>query len=118
MTYADLVRGERVAGERVAVIGAGGIGVDVSEFLTTEHSPTLDVDAWRAEWGVGDPALTRGGLTRPRPEPSPRHVVLLQRKTTSIGKGLGRTTGWVHRAALKAKGVEHVTGVAQYVADR
>ena len=53
MTYAELVRGERTAGRRVAVIGAGGIGVDVSEFLTTEHSPTLDADAWRAEWGVG-----------------------------------------------------------------
>jgi len=114
MTYAELVRGERVAGERVAVIGAGGIGVDVSEYLTTAHSATLDVDVWRAEWGVGDPAETRGGLTRPRPEPSPRHVVLLQRKTSSIGKGLGKTSGWVHRAALKAKGVEHVTGVTAY----
>ncbi|HET6967898.1 MAG TPA: FAD-dependent oxidoreductase, partial [Ornithinibacter sp.] len=114
MTYAELVRGERTAGRRVAVIGAGGIGVDVSEFLTTEHSPTLDADAWRAEWGVGDPALTRGGLTPPRPEPSPREVVLLQRKTTSIGKGLGKTTGWVHRASLKAKGVQLVTGVAAY----
>ena len=115
VTYADLVRGERVAGARVAVIGAGGIGVDVSEFLTTEHSPTLDVEAWRVEWGVTDPALVRGGVTTPRPQPSPRQVVLLQRKTTTIGRGLGRTTGWVHRAALKAKGVEHVTGVAQYV---
>ena len=114
MTYAELVRGERTAGRRVAVIGAGGIGVDVGEFLTTEHSPTLDVDAWRAEWGVGDPALTRGGVTTPRPEPSPREVVLLQRKTTPIGKGLGKTTGWVHRAALKAKGVDLVTGVTAY----
>lgn len=115
ITYAELVRGERVAGERVAVIGAGGVGVDVCEFLTTSHSATLDPQAWRAEWGVGDPALTRGGLTAPRPEPSPRHVVLLQRKTSSIGRGLGRTTGWVHRATLKAKGVEHVTGVSEYV---
>ena len=114
MSYAELVRGERTAGRRVAVIGAGGIGVDVSEFLTTEHSPTLDPQAWRAEWGVGDPAETRGGVIRPRPHVSPRHVVLLQRKTTPIGKGLGRTTGWVHRAALKAKGVEHVTGVTSY----
>ncbi|MFQ6171773.1 FAD-dependent oxidoreductase [Oryzobacter sp. R7] len=115
VTYAELVRGEKVAGERVAVIGAGGIGVDVSEFLTTTHSPTLDVDAWREEWGVTDPAVVRGGVTTPRPGRSPRQVVLLQRKTTSIGKGLGRTTGWVHRAALRAKGVELVTGVAEYV---
>jgi 2,4-dienoyl-CoA reductase (NADPH2) len=114
MTYAELVRGERTAGSRVAVVGAGGIGVDVSEYLTTAHSATLDLDAWRSEWGVGDPAETRGGLTRPHPEPSPRQVVLLQRKATSIGKGLGKTTGWVHRAALRAKGVEHVTGVAAY----
>ncbi len=114
MTYAELVRGERTPGSRVAVVGAGGIGVDVSEFLTTTHSATLDLDAWRSEWGVGDPAETRGGVARPQPQPSPRQVVLLQRKTTSIGRGLGKTTGWVHRAALKAKGVEHVTGVAAY----
>ncbi len=114
MTYAELVRGERSAGSRVAVLGAGGIGVDVSEYLTTAHSPTLDLDAWRAEWGVGDPARTRGGLASRHPVASPREVVLLQRKTTSIGRSLGRTTGWVHRAALKAKGVEHVTGVAAY----
>ena len=114
MTYAELVRGERTAGARVAVVGAGGIGVDVSEYLTTEHSAALDLGAWKAEWGVGDPATTRGGVTAPRPEPSPRHVVLLQRKRTSIGKGLGKTSGWVHRAALRAKGVEHVTGVVSY----
>ncbi len=114
MSYAELVRGERTAGARVAVLGAGGIGVDVSEFLTTEHSSTLDVDVWKAQWGVGDPDETRGGLTRPRPEPSARQVVLLQRKSSSIGKGLGKTTGWVHRASLKAKGVEQVTGVVSY----
>jgi 2,4-dienoyl-CoA reductase (NADPH2) len=114
MTYAELVRGERTAGRRVAVIGAGGIGVDVSEFLTTEHSAALDVDAWRAEWGVGDPAETRGGLRKPRPVPSAREVVLLQRKSSSIGRGLGKTSGWVHRAALRAKGVEQVTGVVSY----
>lgn len=114
MTYAELVRGERTAGRRVAVIGAGGIGVDVCEFLTTDDSPALDAAAWRAEWGVGDPASTRGGVVAPHPEPSPREVVLLQRKATSIGKGLGKTTGWVHRASLRAKGVEQVTGVAAY----
>ncbi len=115
MTYDQLVRGEREAGHRVAVIGAGGVGVDVCEFLTTGHSATLDVEAWRHEWGVGDPARTRGGVVPTEPEPSPREVVLLQRKATSIGKGLGKTTGWVHRASLRAKGVEQVTGVAEYV---
>ncbi len=114
MTYAELVRGERTAGSRVAVIGAGGIGVDVAEYLTTDRSPALDVHDWKSEWGVGDPAETRGGVTTPRPGRSTRHVVLLQRKTTTIGRGLGKTTGWVHRASLKAKGVEHVTGVAAY----
>ena len=108
------MRGERTAGRRVAVIGAGGIGVDVCEFLTTDDSPALDVAAWRAEWGVGDPADTRGGVVPPHPEPSPREVVLLQRKSTAIGKGLGKTTGWVHRANLRAKGVEQLTGVAAY----
>ncbi len=114
VTYDRLVRGERVAGQRVAVIGAGGVGVDVCEFLTTDRSPSLDVEAWRAEWGVGDPERTRGGVERPRPEASPREVVLLQRKATPIGRGLGKTTGWVHRASLRAKGVEQVSGVVEY----
>ena len=114
MTYAELVRGEKVAGARVAVIGAGGIGVDVSEFLTSNASTSLDVQAWKAEWGIGDVERERGGLTRPDPEPSPRQVYLLQRKASSIGKGLGKTTGWVHRASLKMKGVEQITGVTAY----
>ena len=112
MTHAELVRGEREPGPRVAVIGAGGIGVDVSEFLTAQPSATLDLDLWRAEWGVGDPAQSRGGLTKPAVETPKHEVVLLQRKASAIGKGLGKTTGWVHRAALKAKGVEQVTGVS------
>ena len=89
MTYAELVRGERTAGARVAVIGAGGIGVDVSEFLTTDHSATLDVDAWKAEWGVGDPAETRGGLTRPQPgaEPAPRGAAAAQVELDRQGAG-------------------------------
>jgi len=111
LSYVDAVRHGKPVGERVAVIGAGGIGVDVSEFLTHATSPTLDADAWRAEWGVTDPAEAPGGLTEAAPEPSPRTVYLLQRKTSKIGKGLGKTTGWVHRAALKAKRVEQVAGV-------
>ena len=117
MTYSELVRGEREAGPRVAVIGAGGIGVDVSEFLTAQPSATLDLDLWRAEWGVGDPALTRGGLATAVVETPKHEVVLLQRRSTTIGKGLGKTTGWVHRAALRAKGVEQVTGVTYDLID-
>lgn len=111
MSYVDAVRHGRPTGDRVAVVGAGGIGVDVSEFLTHAESPTLDLEAWQAEWGVTDPELAPGGLTEAKPEQSPRQVYLLQRKTSKIGKGLGKTTGWVHRAALKAKGVEQITGV-------
>ncbi|MFC6087795.1 FAD-dependent oxidoreductase [Saccharothrix lopnurensis] len=108
LSYVDVVRHGAPVGERVAVIGAGGIGVDVSEFLT--HRP-LDLDGWRAEWGVTDPARVRGGVTAPTPAAPARQVYLLQRKTSRIGRDLGKTTGWVHRAALRAKGVEQLTGV-------
>jgi 2,4-dienoyl-CoA reductase (NADPH2) len=111
LTYAQVVLEGAPVGSRVAVMGAGGIGVDVSEFLTHTESPTLDVHEWMKEWGVGAPDGSRGGIVRPQPAPSPRVVHLLQRKTTTIGKGLGKTTGWVHRAALKAKGVQHHVGV-------
>jgi 2,4-dienoyl-CoA reductase (NADPH2) len=111
LSYVDVVRHGKPVGERVAVIGAGGIGVDVSEFLTHSASPALDRDAWMAEWGVTDPEQAAGGLTEPKPEPSPRQVYLLQRKKSGIGAGLGKTSGWVHRAALKAKGVERIPGV-------
>jgi 2,4-dienoyl-CoA reductase (NADPH2) len=111
LSYVDVVRLGKPVGTRVAVVGAGGIGVDVTEFLTTVHSPTLDLDAWKAEWGVTDPTKAPGGLTRPQPEPSPRQVYLLQRKSGKIGAGLGKTTGWVHRAALKNKQVEQLRGV-------
>jgi 2,4-dienoyl-CoA reductase (NADPH2) len=111
LSYVDVVRHGKPVGARVAVIGAGGIGVDVSEFLTHVGSPALDRDAWMAEWGVTDPEQAAGGLTTPKPEPSPRQVFLLQRKKSGIGSGLGKTSGWVHRAALRAKRVEQLTGV-------
>ncbi len=112
LSYAEVLRGAKV-GERVAVIGAGGIGFDICEFLVTGESPTLDLEAWKAEWGVGDPEISRGGLAGngPQPEPPTRAVTLLQRKSTKLGKGLGKTTGWIHRAALKMKGVQMVGGV-------
>lgn len=110
VSYAEAVLGSPV-GKRVAVIGAGGIGVDVSEFLTHVGSPSLDVETWRREWGVAEPGEVRGSLRPPAPEPSPRRVYLLQRSPGRIGTRLGLTTGWVHRAALAAKGVEQLSGV-------
>ncbi|MGY6535565.1 MAG: oxidoreductase [Pararhodobacter sp.] len=111
-SYADVLTGRIVPGARVAIVGAGGIGFDVAEFLVHEGpSPTLDIDRWRREWGVGDPADTPGGLTEARPEPPARHVVLCQRKTTKHGAGLGVTTGWIHRASLRGKGVQMLGGV-------
>ncbi|WP_206783947.1 FAD-dependent oxidoreductase [Amycolatopsis sp. MtRt-6] len=111
LSYVDVVKHGKPVGARVAVIGAGGIGVDVSEFLTHTTSPALDRETWLAEWGVTDPEQAAGGLGTPRPEPSPRQVFLLQRKKSGIGAGLGKTSGWVHRAALKAKRVEQLPGV-------
>jgi 2,4-dienoyl-CoA reductase (NADPH2) len=109
-SYADVLSGRVVPGKRVAVIGAGGIGVDVSTFLT--HDPADGFDDWMAHWGVGDPAVHPGGLTEQKPRTPSRDVVLLQRKNTSIGIGLGKTSGWAHRAVLKQSGVELVTGVS------
>ena len=111
LTYPEVVRGGKPVGQSVAVIGAGGIGVDVSEFLTNKHSPTLDLKEWKQEWGVTEPEAAAGALTTPIPEPSPREVYLLQRKSGRIGAGLAKTTGWVHRAALKNKGVQELSGV-------
>ena len=112
LSYAEVLRGAEV-GARVAVIGAGGIGFDISEYLVTNESPTLDLEAWKAEWGVGDPSVSRGGLSGngPQPEAPARAVTLLQRKASKLGKGLGKTTGWIHRAALHMKNVQMVAGV-------
>lgn len=110
--YADVLNGAPV-GRRVAVIGAGGIGFDVAEYLVHRGvSPALDPALWRREWGVGDPAEVRGGLVAAQPEPAAREVWLLQRKAEKPGRGLGKTTGWIHRAALAAKGVKMIGGVS------
>lgn len=109
--YAEVLMGAPV-GSRVAVIGAGGIGFDLSEFLVHQGtSPTLDFAAWASEWGLGDPAVAPGGLASPAPHAPARQVWLLQRRAEKPGRGLGKTTGWIHRAALAAKGVRMWGGV-------
>jgi len=113
LSYIDVLRHRVPVGERVAIIGAGGIGFDVAEFLLHDgHSPTLDLDKWLAEWGVVDPSEARGGLSqnRSRPQPS-REITLLQRKAGKHGAGLGKTTGWIHRAVLKMNNVQMIAAV-------
>lgn len=112
--YVDVLRGKTAVGERVAVVGAGGIGFDVSEFLVHEgESPTENLPEWMKEWGVTDPADQRSGLAPEGPQPSApaRQVTLLQRKAEKPGKRLGKTTGWIHRASLMMKDVQMKAGV-------
>lgn len=113
LDYIDVLRRKAPVGDQVAIIGAGGIGFDVAEYLVTDDSPTEDLDAWLEEWGVGDPEAVRGGLRPegPQPDAPVRQVTLLQRKAQKLGKGLGKTTGWIHRATLQMKNVKMIGGV-------
>ncbi|MGB3109391.1 MAG: FAD-dependent oxidoreductase [Psychrobacter alimentarius] len=133
MSYAELLSGEKSVGDTVAVIGAGGIGFDVSEYLTARHGQPLDelgpellkdpsyrpkpqsVSEWREEWGVTEDTAyqTDGGLTKPESIKPIRQVYLMQRTKGRLGSGLNKTTGWVHRAHVKSHGVIQVSG-AQY----
>lgn len=110
MSYLDVVLHRKPVGKRVAIIGAGGIGFDIGEFLTHHHSDDEQAQ-WYREWGVDTAISQRAGLCEPEVVPSPRQVYLLQRKQSSLGKDLGKTSGWVHRAVLKKKGVEMLAGV-------
>ncbi len=114
LTYIDVLRHDAPVGKRVAIVGAGGIGFDVAEKLVTENSPSTNPTEWMVEWGVVDPEIERGGLSLegPKPEPAIREVTLLQRKAQKPGRGLGKTTGWIHRATLQMKNVRMVGGVA------
>lgn len=114
LRYIDVLKGKANVGARVVVVGAGGIGFDVSEYLVQEgESATENLDLWQREWGVTDPADAPGGLAPhgPQPERPARQVTLVQRKTGKPGKGLGKTTGWIHRAGLAAKGVRMIGGL-------
>jgi len=114
LSYAEVLRGAPV-GDRVAVIGAGGIGFDVSEFLLKppHQIQPQPVDEWKREWGVDSHPdyVTEGGLQRAEVEPPVREIYLLQRKKTPLGAGLGKTSGWVHRAQLKKHAVRMLRGV-------
>ena len=113
-SYIDVLKGNVTVGDTVAVIGAGGIGFDVAEFLVSgDDSPTENLEEWKREWGVGNPSQTRGGLAADgtQPEEPKRHVHLLQRKAQKLGKGLGKTTGWIHRATLAMKHVKMLGGI-------
>lgn len=113
VNYQQVLRGEVKVGSRAAIIGAGGIGFDVAEFLVCDEvSPSLDPTLWAAEWGVDMRYEDdRGGLTEPHVSPSPRRVWLLQRTDGRPGAKLGKTTGWIHRATLKQKQVKMLGGV-------
>ncbi len=114
LSYTDVLAGDAPVGDRVVLIGAGGIGFDVAEFLGQESpGPTTDLDAWLHEWGVADPEVQRGGLAPagPSPQPARRQITLLQRKAEKPGRRLGKTTGWIHRTTLRHLGVEMRGGV-------
>ena len=109
----DVLAHDAAVGRRVAIIGAGGIGFDVAEFLVEPSpSPSTDIARWTREWGI-DPHLdTRGGLAKPEPEAPSRQIWLLQRSPGRPGARLNKTTGWVHRATLKAKQVTMLGGIS------
>ena len=112
LSYLDVLRDHKAVGKTVAIVGAGGIGFDVAEYLTEPHSLTLQPEAWLKDWGIDKNYQSRGALLPDElPPPAERKVYLLQRKTSKVGAGLGKTTGWVHRASLKKKGVEMIAGV-------
>ena len=111
LDYLAVLRDHRPVGERVAIIGAGGIGFDVATYLAhSGHSAALDADKFYAEWGVDTRPGPHSGLRAPRVEASPRRIHLLQRKASKVGADLGVSTGWIHRAALTNRGVEMIAG--------
>ena len=111
MDYLDVLRDDKPVGKKVAIIGAGGIGFDVAEFLVEEHSLTNEPERWLKSWGVDKEYKQAGGLLEATIGQPAREIFLLQRKTTKVGKGLGKTTGWIHRSALQKKQVQMIAGV-------
>ncbi|NND59312.1 MAG: NADPH-dependent 2,4-dienoyl-CoA reductase [Gammaproteobacteria bacterium] len=116
VSYPDAILGRKAVGKEVAIIGSGGIGFDTAEFLSHVEEDEPDVAAFLAEWGIDPQAEARGGVAGVEPERpgSPRRIWLLQRKATKHGKGLGKTTGWIHRITLRHRDVRMLGGV-QYL---
>ena len=115
LTYIEVLKEKKPVGNKVAIIGAGGIGFDTAEYLSHgKETPSQDIPAFMKEWGIDMTFSARAGIegVKPQPEPSPRAIFLLQRKTTKVGAGLGKTTGWAHRVGLLAKGVTMIPGVS------
>ena len=113
MDYLDVIGAKKSVGQKVAIIGAGGIGFDTAEYIThSGESTSQNIPAFMKEWGIDMTFGSRSGIegVTAQPVPSPREVYLLQRKTTRVGKGLGKTTGWIHRAGLAMKGVRMMPG--------
>lgn len=113
--YLDAILERKPVGQRVAVIGAGGIGFDVSEYITHDgQSTSLDREAFWKEWGIDLGLSARGGIAgiQPAPHAPKRQVYLLQRKKSKVGNGLGKTTGWIHRTGLKNKHVQMLNSVS------
>jgi len=111
LSYVDVLLNKKEVGKSVAIVGAGGIGFDVGEFLSTEESPTLNVEAFMEEWGVDMQYANRGAIKKPAPEASPRELFLLKRSPGKHGKKLGKTTGWIHRSSLAMKKVNMLNEV-------
>lgn len=113
LSYIEVLRDRKPVGKKVAIIGAGGIGFDTAEYLSHEgESGSLNPDKFYDEWGIDTSYEHVGGLKQPIIEPSPREIYLLQRKTNSVGAGLGKTTGWIHRAGLKHRHVNMIAGAS------
>ncbi|MBU2862258.1 NADPH-dependent 2,4-dienoyl-CoA reductase [Reinekea forsetii] len=113
MSYLDVLRDHKPVGNKVAIIGAGGIGFDVAEYLVHEDPDHVQTkEEFLAEWGVDVTVSAAGGLVKPEVTPPARDVYLMQRKTTKVGAKLGKTTGWIHRTALKNKQVKMMSGVS------
>ncbi|MBQ1111293.1 FAD-dependent oxidoreductase [Streptomyces anulatus] len=118
VSYLDVLRDGAPVGDRVAIVGAGGIGFDVAELLTDGgDAASLDADTFFRQWGVDTSYAERGGLRAPERPRSPRTVHLVQRRTTKVGAGLGRTTGWIHRTELRHRGVEMIAGASYDLID-